>query len=398
MALSAWRSLKPRITRIDLDRIWQVSNNPRNPWLNPFGFSVCFHAWRPWRLGGKFSLSAFRFSGSSFFILPSAFPLVPSHVPINKFQNQRRKREKITAPPASVAGKCPENASRRIPHAFSLYLILSLLRLFAAKVSAFRFSLSALPQICSKKTEKNVDAGWRVCEIGVTHGNNNITTHYKMKSKTLLIAAAALAAGVMSSSAAVYSQNIVGYINASIPAGGYGLIQNPLDTGNNVLTNIIPAGNPSLPLNIKVYPFAGGTYPGYTLHASSWSSGASGLLLNPGTGFFLFNPASTNITITFVGNVLTGTNLVPFVTGYNIVGCPTPLSGAVQTSLGLPAVLNDKVYQFNPVTSGYPGYTRHASSWGGGEPQIGTNTLYGVAESFFYDATYTGTWTNVFNP
>jgi hypothetical protein len=40
-----------------------------------------------------------------------------------------------------------------------------------------------------------------------------------MKSKTLLIAAAALVAGVITSEAQVYSANIVGYVNVTLPAG-----------------------------------------------------------------------------------------------------------------------------------------------------------------------------------
>src|SRR5438445_9265669 len=65
-----------------------------------------------------------------------------------------------------------------------------------------------------------------------TVNKNNNTT---MK-KTLLIAAAALAASVISSQAQVYSQNIVGYVNAPAPAGYSGLA-NPLANGNNSATN-----------------------------------------------------------------------------------------------------------------------------------------------------------------
>src|SRR5579859_1707946 len=67
-----------------------------------------------------------------------------------------------------------------------------------------------------------------------------------MKSKTLLIAAAALAAGVITSEAQVYSQNVVGYVNTTIPGNNaLSLIANPLigsggtNGAENVLTGLV---------------------------------------------------------------------------------------------------------------------------------------------------------------
>ena len=56
--------------------------------------------------------------------------------------------------------------------------------------------------------------------------------------KTLLIAAAALAAGVVTSQAQVYSANVVGYVNAVIPANQLTLVANPLDDGTNTVTSL----------------------------------------------------------------------------------------------------------------------------------------------------------------
>src|ERR1035437_9506831 len=63
--------------------------------------------------------------------------------------------------------------------------------------------------------------------------------------KTLLMAAAALAAGIITSQAQpVYSQNIVGYVNTTLPVG-YSLITVPLNaaaSGNTVpATNVLNA-------------------------------------------------------------------------------------------------------------------------------------------------------------
>ena len=80
-----------------------------------------------------------------------------------------------------------------------------------------------------------------------------------MRTKTLLIAAAALVAGVVSSEAQVYSANIVGYVNVTVPAASYVLMANPLTTGNDVLTNVIPPG--SVPnTTTKAYIYSGGSF------------------------------------------------------------------------------------------------------------------------------------------
>ena len=54
-----------------------------------------------------------------------------------------------------------------------------------------------------------------------------------MRTKTLLIAAAALAVGITSSEAQVYSQNVVGYVNMTVPAGHYQIVGNQLINGSD---------------------------------------------------------------------------------------------------------------------------------------------------------------------
>src|SRR5690349_8577884 len=94
-----------------------------------------------------------------------------------------------------------------------------------------------------------------------------------MRTKTLLIAAAAMAAGVSASMAQVtYSQNIVGYVNVTAPAGQYIMIANPLTTGNDVLTNVITA--PTGASQVQIWN--GSTFVGYTYSTLSkhWKNGA----------------------------------------------------------------------------------------------------------------------------
>ena len=67
-----------------------------------------------------------------------------------------------------------------------------------------------------------------------------------MRTKTLLMTAAALAAGVIYSQAqgTVYSQNVVGYVNVTIPANGFNLVGNQLDLGpgSNSVDNVLTTG------------------------------------------------------------------------------------------------------------------------------------------------------------
>jgi hypothetical protein len=222
----------------------------------------------------------------------------------------------------------------------------------------------------------------------------------KMRTKTLILTAALVAAGALTSMAqSVYSINVVGYTTVTIPSGGgFVLSANALNfpngtTPTNTLNNILP----TVPNNTtKVFAFnpSLGGYNIYTKRATGWAP-ADGALFNPGTGFFIQNLAATNITVTFSGEVPQGTNTIVYQPGFNCVASQFPLGGLVQTSLGLPAVNNDKVYQWLVGAQGYNILTRRTTGWSGtgGEPTIG------VGEGFFYfvGASNTGTnWTSSF--
>src|SRR2546427_12593550 len=72
-----------------------------------------------------------------------------------------------------------------------------------------------------------------------------------MRTKTLLLTAALTAAGALSSMAQVYSVNIVGYINLTIPKG-FSMIANQLNASpDNTLATVLA----SVPENTTVYKF-----------------------------------------------------------------------------------------------------------------------------------------------
>jgi hypothetical protein len=223
-----------------------------------------------------------------------------------------------------------------------------------------------------------------------------------MKAKSLLIAGAALAASLMTSKAQVYSQNIVGYINVPVPTG-YSIVGNQLDldgTGtNNTVTTVL--GTNSVPVGLQVLTWNGSAFsidsfsilPRHT--TPSWSNPT--LPLNPGTGFFVYNPGTVT-NITEVGNVIVGTNSNPQLVsaGYSLLGAVSPVGGDLVTNLDYTPSIGDQVLTYG--SSGYSISTysilpRHTTpSWSPGVPQIS------VGQGFFLSTTNTSpNWTQILN-
>jgi len=214
-----------------------------------------------------------------------------------------------------------------------------------------------------------------------------------MRTKSLILAAALGVAGALSGSAQstnVYSVNAVGYVQVTVPAGAFLLVANPLNQGTNILDYLLP----DAPINTtKVFdydPISAG-FLIYTKRLAGWGAGAA-VLFPPGKGFFVQNTATTNITLTFVGEVPQGTSTINFAPGFNLISAQFPLAGKVETDLGFPAINNDVVYKFDPISQGYGIFTRRAAAWGGGnEPSLG------VAEGFFLQTARTASWVKTFS-
>src|SRR5258707_884633 len=142
-----------------------------------------------------------------------------------------------------------------------------------------------------------------------------------MRTKPLLLVAAVAAASAVSASAQVFSVNAVGYVNKIVPKNGFALIANPLDAGttNNTIAKLF-AGVPD---GTKVYKYIPGT--GYKIAQFDDLSGefsppdVAALTVVPGEGVFVQNPLSTDMTITFVGEVMQGSLSTPLVAGLQIV-------------------------------------------------------------------------------
>jgi hypothetical protein len=193
-----------------------------------------------------------------------------------------------------------------------------------------------------------------------------------MRTKALL-GAAILAAGLASSMAQnVYSLNVVGYYNVTIPANSFGMIANQFNTTNNTLASLIP--NP--PVNTTVYKYNNG-WTAYVFDELdlAWSPNGNATI-NPGEGIMVKNVQATPMTITFVGDVPQGnlTNSLP--AGYAVRSSMVPQAGSVSTLLGFPGQPNDTIYKYS---GGYTAYVfvELDLAWSPSEPAMG------VGEAFF---------------
>ena len=184
-----------------------------------------------------------------------------------------------------------------------------------------------------------------------------------MRTKALLIAAAAFAATVISTEAQVYSQNIVGYVNATV-GSGFNNVATPLDiSSGNSLTNVFPnpvnASTGYGPIDFTtVYVWNGAGYSVYTID-SYWSTGVgnsadnaqvTGPTLNPGTVYYFNNNTGTAFTNTVVGTVhvdgagsssnVVGVTTNTLGTGYQFVSSKLSIGGGLSSVLQLSNPVN----------------------------------------------------------
>jgi hypothetical protein len=218
-----------------------------------------------------------------------------------------------------------------------------------------------------------------------------------MRTKTLLLTAALSAAGVATSMAQVFSVNAVGYVNTVLPASGLALISNPLNAADNsvagLFTDVAKAAG-----GLQVYEFipgANATYKIFSYDADfqSWDrADATTEKINPGSGVFVRNPATTAQTVTFVGEVPQGTLSTTLPVGLSIVSSQVPQEGTL-TDLGYTPSGADQVYQFDPATQQYyiASYDPDFQSFD--KPLKSLK----VGEAVFLRSEKGGTWTRTFS-
>jgi hypothetical protein len=194
-----------------------------------------------------------------------------------------------------------------------------------------------------------------------------------MRTK-VLICAAALAASLASSMAQnVYSLNVVGYVQYTVPAGLQTLVANPLDAtmggtvaNGNTVSNLFNATTiPNIAFNSAIYQYnaAAGNYTTpilwKTLPTKQWSGGTGPTtVVSPGSSVLFKNTAGSDAVITFAGQVVQGAYTVATMPAglSSLRGSPVPIGGNITnstTAVGLVPTFNDAVYTFNPATGNY---------------------------------------------
>jgi len=151
--------------------------------------------------------------------------------------------------------------------------------------------------------------------------------------------------------AQVYSLKAVGYINVVIPPG-FSIIANQLNTTNNNFSPLLDSQVATGALNdLTFYKFKQGSGIAIlnpdTLNTPPWDGNATTTTLNPGEAAFVRNPDATNVTITFVGTVLTGAVNTTNALGFTLASDPIPQAGRLYTDLKMPYNAGDYVFIFN---------------------------------------------------
>lgn len=187
----------------------------------------------------------------------------------------------------------------------------------------------------------------------------------------------------------VYSLNIVGYVNKTIPSG-YSLIANPLKAGvTNGANEIMTLVDGSIYL----------TWNGTGYDYVSYDSGLGGWIdasfnpsvppsLSPGKGFFFFNPVAA-YTNTWVGEVVPApgaTNSLTLPSGYSLVGSVLPASATQITAapIRLPQVDGMVILGWTGTAYSYVSYDSGLGGWIDVNFNPSTEPGYTVGDGFFY--------------
>jgi hypothetical protein len=250
-----------------------------------------------------------------------------------------------------------------------------------------------------KESRKKVLTRWLQFDIVILH---TVKTHnYKTHMRTLkaLLCLSALAGGIATSVAQsnVYSLNIVGYVNVPIAgANALTLISNPLkpSNGNYNITNTITLPNGAD--GAGIFKWAGTAWDS---NVPTWIDGFGwypDATINLGEAFFIQSPIAA--TITFVGEVSTGTNTTTIPSGLSVLAPKVPVAEP------FPGVGHDGDGIFTWAGSAWNnlvwGYIDGYGWYGNGGPGESTNgPVVNVGGGVFYQNTGTPlTVTRILNP
>jgi hypothetical protein len=193
-----------------------------------------------------------------------------------------------------------------------------------------------------------------------------------MRTK-VLIAAALLAASLASSMAQnVYSLNVVGYVNVTLPPSQFTAIANPLDAsmggtvpnGNDMAT-LFGSTNGNIANGSKIQQFVSALndYSAAINYSGITKKWASTFSMAPGVGALYYNNGATPTVVTFTGQVPQGSYNVANLgkSQFTMVGSPVPIGGDVTNSttvVGLVPNNGDTISTFNSGINDYNAVTK----------------------------------------
>jgi hypothetical protein len=219
-----------------------------------------------------------------------------------------------------------------------------------------------------------------------------------MRTKALLLAAAFTAAGIATSTAQVYSVNAVGYVKVTLKPG-FNLVSNPLTAANNSIAELFKNIEGGVPGGLSIFKFSGGNFLPTVLYDdldNKFIPEDTALeTVTPGNGVFVFNPGTTDLTLTFVGEVPQGdlSNALP--QGFSIKGSQVP-QAAKPDAIGMPGTPGDRLFRYIPATRSYQDWLFDDldNKW---IPDPGLPVI-NVGEAFFlFRANTAGTWNRTFS-
>jgi hypothetical protein len=206
-------------------------------------------------------------------------------------------------------------------------------------------------------------------------------------NKNLLALSVAAASALAFSASAAVSSNIVGYVKVPLKRG-LNLISNPLNNTNpngNKITSLF-AG-----MSCSVLQWNGAGFNSTDLFQGVVVGGTDADIL-PGQGIFV--DVGEDVTVTMVGEALTGTQSVDVSAGNSFVASKIPIAGTA-TELGLAPATGISALLWDNATALFKSYDYFpGAGWIGGlgEPSLA------VAQGVLIQSGSAFQWTKTFTP
>jgi uncharacterized repeat protein (TIGR01451 family) len=161
----------------------------------------------------------------------------------------------------------------------------------------------------------------------------------------------------------VYTVNVLGYINLSVPPGDSMLGRSLFLQPESSVANLFG----SVPDGVTLFKPDGNGFVANP-YLDGWADPEMPVL--PGEGFILRNPYETNLTVTIVGEVGLGSLIHHLPAGPALVNSIVPQAGRLVQTLQFPAASNDLILMLDPATGGSRAYTFRNQEWFPEEPML----------------------------